>query len=102
MGGAAADMLSEAGYHVSSWTRTTHDHEGVTCYHGSAELQEFVSTADVLVCLLPLTSATRGIINAQLLSWLPRGATLVNAARGAHVVEGDLLAALDEGQVRCA
>lgn len=99
MGGAAADLLSEAGYRVSSWTRTPHDQEGVTCFFGPDQLQQFVSGADVLVCLLPLTPATRGIINAELLGWLPRGATLINAARGAHVVEADLLAALDGGQV---
>ena len=100
MGGAAADLLSEAGYQVACWTRTPHDREGITCYHGMAELRQFVSTTDVLVCLLPLTSSTRGLINAQLLDCLPKGATVINAARGGHVVEGDLLAALDAGQVR--
>ncbi|GAB4819814.1 hypothetical protein N2152v2_006860 [Parachlorella kessleri] len=100
MGGAAADLLSEAGYQVACWTRTPHDRDGITCFHGMTELQQFVGTTDVLVCLLPLTSSTRGLINAELLGWLPKGATLINAARGGHVIEGDLLAALDAGQVR--
>lgn len=100
MGSASADLLSEAGYQVSAWTRTQHDHEGVTCYHGPDQLHEFVSNADVLVCLLPLTPTTRGIINAELLCSLPRGAAIINGGRGGHVVERDLLAALDSGQVR--
>jgi glyoxylate/hydroxypyruvate reductase A len=54
----------------------------------------------MLVCLLPLTSDTEGIINAELLSWLPRGASVINGARGRHHVEEDVLAALDDGHVR--
>jgi glyoxylate/hydroxypyruvate reductase A len=61
-----------------------------------------VAQSDVLVCLLPLTPQTRGIINARLLGLLPRGAFLINGARGAHVVDADLLAALDSGQVAAA
>jgi glyoxylate/hydroxypyruvate reductase A len=55
--------------------------------------------SDILICLLPLTPATRGIVDARLLARLPRGAFLINGARGGHVVDADLLAALDSGQV---
>lgn len=69
-------------------------------FHGPEQLQDFVSTCDVLVCLLPLTAETSGVINAELLSWLPEGSTLINGARGGHVVEADVLADLDSGKVR--
>ena len=68
-------------------------------YSGADELQTFASGCDILVCLLPLTADTEGIIDAELLSWLPKGASVINGARGRHHVEGDLLAALDSGQL---
>ena len=68
-------------------------------YSGAEELQKFVSGCDILVCLLPLTADTEGIINAELLGWLPKGASVVNGARGRHHVEGDVLAALGSGQL---
>lgn len=69
-------------------------------FHGREQLQDFVASCDVLVCLLPLTPDTAGIINAELLSWLPEGATVINGARGGHAVEDDVLAALDSGKAR--
>ena len=68
-------------------------------YSGPEELERFVSGCDVLVCLLPLTADTEGIINAELLGWLPKGASVINGARGRIHVEGDVLAALDSGHL---
>ncbi|GBF95182.1 glyoxylate hydroxypyruvate reductase A [Raphidocelis subcapitata] len=99
MGRATAEALAALGYKVSAWSRTARQHGAVRCFHGSGQLREFVSGADVLVCLLPLTDDTRGIVDARLLSWLPRGGAVINGARGAHLVEADLLAALDSEQV---
>ncbi|KAL4420433.1 hypothetical protein ABPG75_010089 [Micractinium tetrahymenae] len=100
MGGATADALLKLGYPVSAWTRTPRQHcPGVRCYSGLGQLQEFASSVDVLVCLLPLTDATRGILDAKLFSWLPKGASVINAARGGHLVEADLLGALDSGHL---
>lgn len=59
MGGATADALLKLGYPVSAWTRTPRARPGVRCYHGTEQLQEFAAGLDVLVCLLPLTDATR-------------------------------------------
>lgn len=102
MGRATAEALAGLGYQVSAWTRRPRTHERIRCYHGRQSLREFVSQADVLICLLPLTPDTTGIINAQLLSWLPKGSAVINGGRGGHLVEPDLLAALDDGQVAFA
>src|SRR5262249_28394196 len=73
--------------------------EGVESFAGDDGLPAMLARSEILVCLLPLTAATQGILNAQTLAKLPRGAFLINAARGGHVGEPDLLAALDSGQV---
>lgn len=75
---------------------------GVQSFAGSEELHAFLSQCRVLINLLPNTPETAGIINQQLLEKLPDGAYLLNLARGVHVVEDDLLAALDSGKVKAA
>lgn len=99
LGGAAARALVALGFPVMGWSRRPKMMEGVECFHGEEGLSAMLPLADILVCLLPLTPETRGIINARTLGLLPRGAYLLNAARGGHVVQPDLLAALDSGQV---
>jgi glyoxylate/hydroxypyruvate reductase A len=93
LGGAVAEALRGRGYRVAGWRR-----EGAQAEDFEARL----AAADILVNLLPLTEATRGLLDARLFARLPRGAGLVNLARGAHLVEADLLAALDAGQLRHA
>jgi glyoxylate/hydroxypyruvate reductase A len=90
MGQAVAAALQRQGYAVQGWRRD------------GQPLAPLLASADVLLNLLPLTAATRGFIDAALLAQLPRGAALVNLARGAHVVDADLLAALASGQLRHA
>jgi len=86
------------GYAVTAWSRSGGACEdGYTHVHGADALDGFLRTSDILVCLLPLTPETRGILNATTLAKLPRGASIINAARGQHVVEADLLEALDSG-----
>ncbi|KAG2446665.1 hypothetical protein HYH02_008235 [Chlamydomonas schloesseri] len=100
MGQAAAALLRAAGYNVAAWARTPRGSSSdVQVFSGRESLRSFVERTDVLVCLLPLTPETEGIIGAQLLSWLPRGAGVINAARGRHLDEGALLAAIDSGHV---
>ncbi|MGN6580892.1 MAG: 2-hydroxyacid dehydrogenase [Bordetella sp.] len=102
LGAAAADLLRRTGFMVSGWSRRRADLPGVRCHAGEAEFDAFLAETDILVCLLPATEATRGILNARTFARLPRGACLVNAARGSHMVQADLLAALDSGQLRQA
>jgi glyoxylate/hydroxypyruvate reductase A len=102
VGGAAAAALAGLGFAVSGWSRTAKRIAGVASFTGVDGLAAMLAQTDILVCLLPLTAATRGILCADTFARLPRGAALVNAARGAHLVEADLLAALDTGQIATA
>ncbi len=99
MGGHVASKLAAFGYTVIGWSRTPKSVDHVHTYAGDAELPAFLSRCDVLVCLLPLTPSTRGILNAAHLAQLPRGAFLIAAGRGGHMVEADVLTALDSGQL---
>jgi len=74
----------------------------VATYTGPEQLASFLSQCDILVNLLPLTDSTRGILDRETLAQLPKGAGLINVGRGEHVVEADLVAALDAGQVGAA
>jgi glyoxylate/hydroxypyruvate reductase A len=99
LGRDAADKLRPFGFALRAWTRSPRVLPGMEGFHGPAELIPFLAGCDILVCLLPLTIDTRAILNARAFAALPRGAALINAARGGHVVTADLLAALDSGQL---
>jgi glyoxylate/hydroxypyruvate reductase A len=99
MGGEAARHLLAVGFDVASWTRSAKAMPGVESFHGADGLAPFLARTEILVCLLPLTPETRGILNKDLFRRLPRGAYLINAGRGGHQVEPDILVALDEGQL---
>ena len=101
LGEYVATRLQEIGFRVLGWSRERKIIDGVTTY-AQQQLHEFVSQADILVCLLPLTHQTRGILGESLFSRLPASACLINVARGEHLVEADLLAALESGQLRGA
>ena len=102
LGQDAARKLSALGFDVAGWSRSAKTAAGIATYAGTAELPRLLARSEILVCLLPLTPETEGILDARTLALLPPGAALVNAARGAHLVEADLLAALASGHLSAA
>jgi glyoxylate/hydroxypyruvate reductase len=102
LGEAAFRKLTSFGFAMSGWSRSPRVIDGIACHAGAAALPEFLAGCDILVCLLPLTQETRGILNAELFSMLPHGAALVNVGRGGHLIQDDLLAALDIGRISAA
>lgn len=102
LGRAALGALAPHGFRLSGWSRSGGAIAGVRCFAGPDELEAFLAECDILVCLLPLTDGTRGILDRSTFARMPRGARLVNVARGGHLVQDDLLAALDSGQLSAA
>jgi glyoxylate/hydroxypyruvate reductase len=102
LGLAAAQRLVPLGYRVSGWSRTEKSVEGVTVYAGDIALPGFLAATDILVCMLPLTNATRGILDATRLGQLPEGAALVLCSRGEHLVLDDLVTLVRSGHLRGA
>ncbi|HET6160761.1 MAG TPA: glyoxylate/hydroxypyruvate reductase A [Dongiaceae bacterium] len=102
LGAAAAEKLAEFGFKVRGWSRSPKSLPKVESFAGQDQLPAFLSKTEILVCLLPLTPETHGILNAALFAQLPRGASIINAARGGHLVEPDLSAAMASGQIAAA
>ena len=102
IGQDAARKLKALGFPVSGWGRGEKTLAGFATFAGLAGLPRLLAQSEILVCLLPLTSETRGILDARTFAALPKGAGLVNAGRGAHLVEEDLIPALDLGQLAAA
>ena len=86
----------------TGWTRSPREVEGVNTVAGAEALDALLAKATVVVCLLPLTDQTEGILSAEMFAKLPKGAFLVNVGRGGHLVEDDLIPALDSGQLSAA
>ncbi len=99
MGRSVALRLAQNGYPVRGWSARQAAIDGVIALAGEAALPHVLASARIVVNLLPLTHATRGFFNHGRFAQMPRGANLVNLARGAHVVEADLLAALASGRI---
>lgn len=102
LGTDAAKKVAALGFDVAGWSRSEKHIDGITSYYGDDGLTPFLNRSEILIVLLPLTDSTRGIINAENLAALPEDACIINCARGAHVVDDDLLAALDSGHIRAA
>jgi glyoxylate/hydroxypyruvate reductase A len=105
LGRAAAKVLLALGFRVNGWSRSPHAMPGVEIFHGPDGLDAFLNATDILVSLLPLTPATRGIIDYKLLGKLNRdnplgGAFLINAGRGRLQKDSDIIRALADGLIK--
>ncbi len=96
LGSSVASRLVQNGFSVNGWSTSKKEIDGVQTYVGE-ELDDFLSVTNVVVCLLPLTEQTEGILDLALFKKLRKPAFLINAARGAHLVNEDLIYTLDAG-----
>ncbi len=99
IGRRTACALADLGFRVAGWTRTPRDLGPLENLHGAAGLDELLGGSEFLVCLLPLTTETEGLLDAGRLARLPEGAFFINASRGRVVVQRELVAALDSGRL---
>lgn len=99
LGAHVAKKLKETGFSVNGWAKTVKEIENIAVYVGEDGLNAFLGTADILICLLPLTKETTNILNKDTFRRMPEGAYLINVARGEHLVENDLIEAIDAGHL---
>ena len=102
LGTAVLKTLRQFGFACAGWSRSPHEIEGVECHAGLESLDAFLARTDILVCLLPLTDATRGLIDEHVFAALPQGASFINVGRGPHVNQQHLLDALNSGHLHAA
>lgn len=102
IGRAVAAQLTTFKFKLRGWSRTAKKIDGMESFAGLAALPAFLKDCDILLCLLPLTPETRGLLNADFFAHLPQGAALINAGRGAQVNEADLLSAMKSGRIGSA
>src|SRR5699024_5438575 len=96
IGQPVAKNLAQLGYQVKSWANSKHDSKGVTVFSGNGELNSFLDGTELIICLLPLTPETRGVLNLELFKKLKHPGFVINVGRGEHLVEEDLIYALDK------
>jgi len=96
------EVLLNMGFNVAAWTRTTKPKISIKIFSGPTELDAFLERTDIAVCLLPFTPETKGIFNARTFAKMPKGASIINLGRGGHIIDADLINALDNGQLSAA
>jgi glyoxylate/hydroxypyruvate reductase A len=99
IGQDTAKKFAALGFPTAGWSRTKKSLPGIETFHGPDGLARVLAQSDILVNVLPLTRDTRGLLDAKFFAALPKGAYLINMARGGHVVDEALLAALDSGHL---
>jgi glyoxylate/hydroxypyruvate reductase A len=102
LGLAAAKTLRDYGFDVAGWVRRPREEAGIAVFHGPDQLGAFLARSMIVVNLLPPTPALHEILNRETFALLPKGASIINLGRGAHVVDEDLIAALDSGHLGAA
>jgi glyoxylate/hydroxypyruvate reductase len=102
MAKAPALILKQLGFPVSAWVRNPRRDAEIKIFHGWDQFEPFMAQTDIAVCLLPLTKETDGIFCAKTFAMMPKGSMVINIGRGGHVVERDLIEALDSGQLSYA
>ena len=102
IGHAVALALAGHGFKVAGWVRQPRPQEAVEVFHGRNRLGAFLARSEIVVNLLPLTAETDGILNRETFEQLPAGAAVINLGRGGHIVDADLIAALDSGHLAAA
>lgn len=96
---AAIERLKPFRFPLAGWSRSRKEIEGVECFYGEDQFANFLRQTDILICLLPLTDKTRGILNARLFALLPKGARLLHLGRGSQLDQQALFEALDSGHM---
>jgi len=99
LGSVLANDLVRFGFRVQGWSNSRKSIDHIDSFTGEGELSDFLSSTEILVCLLPLTDKTIGILNASLFKKLPKNAFVINVARGGHLVDEDLITMLDNGHL---
>lgn len=99
IGQVMADLFLKTGFKVTGWSRTPKQVKGVQGFYGENQKKDFLKTAQILICVLPLTADTKGILNREVFQNLPQSAFVINVGRGAELNETDLIWAIDEGHL---
>jgi glyoxylate/hydroxypyruvate reductase A len=102
LGQHALRAVGRLGFRLAGWSKSRKSLDGIACFTGPDELAKFLGGCDIIVSLLPLTPETQDMIDSRLFAMMPSGAAFVSLGRGATVVDEDLIAALDSGQLRHA
>lgn len=99
IGKVIGTLMLKNNFKVTGWSRSKKDIDHIKTFHGKDQRNAFLETAEILICILPLTKETEGILNREVFNKLPKGAYLINIGRGKQLVEADLLEAIDKGQL---
>jgi glyoxylate/hydroxypyruvate reductase len=99
IGTMIAERIRDLDFAMAGWSRKKKDVKGVESFAGSDQLKPFLARSDILICVLPLTPDTRHILNKDTFAMLPKNAFVINVARGGHLKEDDLIAAIDSGHL---
>ncbi len=99
IGSFTAERLQKMGFEVYGWVKSSKLRAIENVYIGNNEMADFVKNCNIIVCMLPLTKETKGILNMQLFTLLPNGTFLINVGRGGHLIESDLTTAIEQGKI---